>query len=49
MYDKVSQENIMTDKKKENPKKDRADKFIDNGKGLIVYKAKKKKKKNESK
>lgn len=36
----------MADKKEE--KKDRSDKFIDNGKGLIVYKAKKKKK-NESK
>ena len=46
---RVTQENIMTDNKKEDPKKDknRDDKFIDSGKGLIVYKAKKKKK-NES-
>ena len=38
----------MKEKEKQRKPEDRSKKFIDDGKGLIVYKAKKKKK-NESK
>ena len=49
MYNEASRGDHMKDKKEEKDRKpeDRSKKFIDDGKGLIVYKAKKKK--NETK